>query len=260
MKNILMCEPKYFDVIYDINPWMTDKINKVDKNLAMSQWSALKNAISTVAEVKLIEPDPSNPDLVFTANAGFVDKELVIVSTFSKIERKNEEGIFLDWFLRNNYSISQLSSPYEGEGDHLVDSYGRHWVGYGFRTSIDVKKELDTLLDTDIQMLELIDPRWYHLDTCFCPLPNGEIYWYPGAFSERSKELILNSFKNHVFAHYDDALAFSCNTVAIGNKLFMPLNTYSHSTLANIGYEVYQFELSEFLKSGGAAKCLTLFI
>ena len=57
----------------------------------------------------------------------------------------------------------------------------------------------------------------------------------------------------------EDAGNFACNAVNVGQELFVhkasdPLKT----RLKRIGFAVHEIELSEFLKSGGSAKCLTL--
>lgn len=253
-----MCRPTYFNVLYNINPWMEGQLSKVDKFKAAMQWGNLVEAISKVAIVRLIEPVDRLPDLVFTANAGFIKEKTVILSNFAATERFNEEGLFCSWFENNNYNVIQPKNKYEGAGDHLVDSNDRHWLGTGFRTNKAVANELDNILQTNVNVLELIDPRWYHLDTCFCPLSNGEILWYPEAFSIKSQNLIRTFFDHSIEVNEEDAKSFACNTVCINNDIFIPQNTSTTAALENIGYKVHEFDMSEFLKSGGAVKCLTL--
>lgn len=258
MKKLLMCSPEFFGVSYDINPWMSDNIGKVNHSLAVQQWNALYHQLSKIARVDVLPGIENLPDLVFTANAGFVNNTTAIVSTFLMQQRQPEEKHFKDWFKSKNYITLQLKNSYEGEGDHLVDKWNRHWIGSGFRTSKDAAEELKKILWVNVTYLELIDPRWYHLDTCFCPLPNGELMWYPNAFSPASQMFIKNSFKNFISVTIEDALAFCCNAVAIDNKIFLPKNNSASNKLKELGYDVYEFNLSEFIKAGGAAKCLVL--
>jgi N-dimethylarginine dimethylaminohydrolase len=258
MKKILMCEPRYFDVVYDINPWMTDHIGYVNNSSAMNQWYLLVESISKQSIVKLIESVDKLPDLVFTANAGFIKGNIAVLSTFLKKERQPEEHFFKRWFENNNYSICQPLSSYEGQGDHLVDTYNRHWLGTGFRTDLNAVPELQNFLNVDINALELVDPRWYHLDTAFCPLPNGELLWYPGAFSIKSQNLVNESFTHRIEVTIEDAKLFSCNAMCIDDTIFVPKNTLVSDALRKHHYKVNEFELSEFMKAGGAAKCLIL--
>ena len=255
-----MCHPRHFDVLYDINPWMSNQKNNVNNQKATEQWSRLVNALQNVSDVYFTNSIENLPDLVFTANAGFVSHKMAILSKFSKIERQSEEKYFQKWFENNGYKIVQPKYSYEGEGDHLVDSLGRHWVGFGFRTDIRAVDQLNDFLNTKVFPLELVDPRWYHLDTAFCPLPNGELLWYPSAFSLTSQQLISKSFQCTVEIDIDDALLFSCNCIPLGNNLFLPKNISVSNDLRNLGYTVHEFDLSEFIKAGGAAKCLVLII
>ena len=260
MTKILMCRPVHFEVSYDINPWMTSQIGKVNSSQALAEWSELVDAISRVAVVKLIDDVSGLPDMAFTANAGFVKNNTVVVSKFRNKERTGEEAFFLDWFKKEYYNIVQTLHCYEGEGDHLIDAFNRHWLGSGFRTDPAVAVELDTLLNINIIVLELVDHRWYHLDTCFCPLPNGEIMWYPPAFSEASQEIIRKSFTDRIEVNEADALLFCCNCVCIQNNLYLPKHTEIAKQLTYWGYKVNEFSLTEFIKAGGSAKCLTLIL
>jgi len=259
LEKLVMCWPIYFDVTYDINHWMHDQKGQVDKAKAILQWSALYSALSKEIPVHILMCQENMPDLVFTANAGFIFDNFAILSRFSTKERQPEEDVFRNYFKNSDLDIFQPVSKYEGEGDHLLDHLGRHWMGSGFRTDASAAAEIDKILNTSINVLELVDERWYHLDTCFCPLSNGEIMWYPDAFSESSQHLIRQSFTNSIEVSLDDALLFSCNCICVNNSLFMPKSTTMLiERLKDLKYNVNEFDLSEFLKAGGAAKCLVL--
>lgn len=259
MSKILMLRPNYFDVIYDINPWMTNQRGKVDNTAAFCQWHSLRDSIiHNGGEVVVMNGIENLPDAVFTANAGAVYNNIAVLSRFAKSQREGEELHFRQWFESQGYTVVQPINHYEGEGDHLCDSEGKHWVGTGFRTSKLAVSELEMFLDTHINILEMIDPRWYHLDTCFCPLPNGELLWYPAAFTKRSQKLIRKHFAITIDITEEDALAFACNTLCIDNHVFMPKNNEAHLKVRELGYITHLLEMSEFMRAGGAVKCLTL--
>ena len=253
-----MCRPLHFDVRYDINPWMTDQIGTVDKISAITSWYGLFDALGRVADVIVMDGNKDCPDMVFTANAGFVLGNKFALSKFATPERQPEEQYFQTHFSERGYTVFQPTHAYEGEGDHLVDSFDRHWVGSGFRTTKLVRKSLEGFLEVELTFLKLIDPRWYHLDTCFCPLPHNELMWYPAAFSDKSQKLIRESFVKTYDVSEEDALKFACNCVVVGKDLFMPRYTEVQQSLEQAGYRVHHFDLGEYLKAGGSAKCLTL--
>lgn len=254
----LMCTPEHFDVTYDINHWMSGQVGKVNKTVANDQWNELFQILKSLGQVSLIDGDELFPDMVFTANAGFVYGEKAIVSTFANAERQGESLICSEWFHSQGFTVCALSYPYEGQGDHLIDANGKHWVGHGFRTSSECKDQLERVIDNEVNMLELVDPRWYHLDTAFCPLSGGTVMWFPGAFSKESQTLIDRVYGDQIIVSESDAVKFSCNAVVVGDTVVLPKNEHVSDTLQCFGFTTVELDFSEFIKAGGAAKCLCL--
>ena len=252
----------YYDVDYDINPWMTGNQNKVDKDKAERQWKRLYNALREVADVYLVDPQPGFPDMVFTANAGFYKKKhnVVYMSNFRNEPRKGEEIHFMSWFKDSGYSIYYPEHHFEGEGDLLKGDLEQHWLGYGFRSAKKLHNEFAFDELTNLRRLHLVDARFYHLDTCFAPLKENGVLWYPGAFDLESQEKIrkFTSESYSIEVTEEEALTFACNAVVIGKHVFMPeCDSVAHK-LTKKGYKVQMFDMSEFMKSGGACKCLVM--
>ncbi|HHP7232368.1 MAG TPA: TIGR00300 family protein [Xenococcaceae cyanobacterium] len=261
---ILMCAPEYYDVDYVINPWMEGNVHKSSQERAVEQWNKLNQILKELAIVDLVKPEPGWPDMVFTANAGLVLGDNVVLSRFYHPERQGEEPHFKKWFKDNGFNVYELPKelPFEGAGDALLDREGRWlWAGYGFRSELDSHPYLAKWLDIEVLSLRLIDNRFYHLDTCFCPLSDGYLLYYPGAFDSYSNHLIerrVPAAKRIAIAEAD-AVNFACNSVNVAQTLVM--NKASDSLkqqLADKGFTVIETPLTEFLKAGGAAKCLTL--
>ncbi len=259
----LMCPPDYFDVEYNINPWMTDNLGRVDSERAKSQWHNLFETLSKYAEIELLEPQLHLPDMVFTANAGLVKGNSFIPSRFQYPERQPEEAHFREWFLSNGYYLVDLASPvsFEGEGDALLQpNNDLLWMGYGFRTDPQTRELIKVLFPQCIA-LQLVDPRFYHLDTCFCLLPGGQIMYFPQAFSQESRQTIEAHFaiEDRIEIDAEDGLYFACNTVVVENNLI--LNHASPALihrLESLGYKAILTPVDEFLKAGGGTKCLVL--
>ncbi len=254
----LMCAPNHFSVLYNINHWMGGQVGKVDLVKAITQWTSLREVLQTLGAVTVIDGVAGLPDMVFTANAGMVSRNKAIVSTFANSERAGESPLFAEWFRKLNLVTCMLSYPYEGQGDHLIDASGKHWVGSGFRTSAKCKNQLESVIDNEVTVLELVDPRWYHLDTAFCPLSDGTLMWYPGAFSKSSQQVIDRVFGNQIIVSESDAEKFCCNSVCVGSTVIIPNNDQVSDILRCIGFDPIELDFSEFIKAGGAAKCLCL--
>ncbi|MBD1927065.1 TIGR00300 family protein [Trichocoleus sp. FACHB-90] len=260
----LMCAPDHYDVDYVINPWMEGNIHKSSRDRAVEQWQKLHHVLKDHAIVDLVKPQRGVPDMVFTANAGLVLGDTVVLSRFFHKERQGEEPYFKEWFESQGCTVHELPKdlPFEGAGDALLDREGRWlWAGYGFRSELDSHPYLAKWLDIEVLSLRLMDERFYHLDTCFCPLNGGYLLYYPPAFDSYSNRVIEMRVapEKRIAIAEADAVNFACNAVNIDSVVVM--NKASESLkkrLTDVGFQVIETPLTEFLKAGGAAKCLTL--
>ena len=262
--SFLMCAPKFYDVNYVINPWMSGNVNRSSRQRATDQWNSLHGALQRFADVALVEPQPGSPDMVFTANAGLVHEGVAVLSSFYHPERQGEEPHFRRWFEDSGFAVCDVprATPFEGEGDALFEADGsRLWAGHGLRTREKSHRQLTELWDLEVVSLRLVDPRFYHLDTCFCPLFNGHVMYFPAAFDAESQRKIERHYapEKRICVSEPDALRFACNAVNVGRTILLnQISVELRARLEASGYDVIQVELGEFLKAGGAAKCLVL--
>jgi len=260
----LMCPPELYDVHYVINPWMQGNVHRSCRKQAMAQWEQLHRAVAEVAQVELVEPQAGSPDMVFTANAGLVHRGVVALSSFLHPERQGEEPHFRKWFDDSGFSVCEMprSTPFEGEGDALFAVDGSClWAGHGIRTRQCSHRRLSETLGVEVVSLRLVDPRLYHLDTCFCPLYGGYVMYFAAAFDAASLTRIEAHYpeEKRIRVDEDDALRFACNAVNVGRTIMLnEISDGLRDRLQALGFRVVQVLLSEFLKAGGAAKCLAL--
>jgi len=260
----LMCPPDAYDVSYVINPWMEGNVKKSSPQAAMGQWLELTRILKERAEIELIPPQPGLPDLVFTANAGLVLGNVVILSRFLHPERQGEEPHFKEWFLKHRYKVRELPKdlPFKGAGDALLDREGRWlWAGYGFRSELNSHPYLAKWLDIEVISLRLIDKRFYHLDTCFCPLEDGFLLYYPSAFDAYSNRLIEMRVpeEKRIAVVENDAANFACNALNLDCAIFLnKASAQLKEKLGVAGFDVREVPITEFMKAGGGVKCLTL--
>ena len=259
---ILMCEPKYFGIEYEINPWMSVE-RGIDHGIAVAQWRQLcKTLRSCGTEIVFMEPVDGLPDLVFTANAGTVSNGVFVPSRFKFTERQGEELVFTEWFNKEGFAVAELPSDirFEGAGDML--KCGDRWfVGYGFRSDARVHAEISSILDSGVVALRLVDPYYYHLDTCFCPLSDGSVIWYPPAFDSYSRKVVETFIPERIEATEREAALFACNAVCVGRHVVMSAGCpHLMRDLCDRGFLIHSVNLGEYMKSGGSAKCLTLLL
>ena len=262
MRKLLLCPPDHYGIEYEINPWM-DRTHKALPALAREQWAGLRDKLESLGcEVNLIAPQPKLPDMVFTANAGLVVGKTYIRSNFRFAERRGEETHFEKWFAEQGYEIARLPDGlfFEGEGDALFCG-DILFCGYRFRSDIRSHQTVGEILKCLVISLELVEARYYHLDTCFCPLPGGGAMWYPGAFDEYGQRVIRHRIQDLIEVAPEEAIHFACNAVVIGKQIVLPEDCPKlYRTLEEHGYVSHPLSMTEFLKAGGACKCLTLLL
>jgi N-dimethylarginine dimethylaminohydrolase len=261
----LMCPPHHFGVEYVINPWMQGQIKAADQELATRQWIQFHTLMSNYADVALMHAVSGLPDLVFTANAALVYSQTAVLSSFRCTERQPEARHYAEWLSADGFQVKTLPSGtlFEGAGDALFDRGIKSllWFGYGYRSNAAALPYLQKSIDVEVQELRLCDPRFYHLDTCFCPLEEGYLLYYPAAFDERANAAIESrvSADRRLAVSQDDAVHFACNAVNIGKKVILNYATRDLAAwLVSRGFEVIQTLMSEFIKAGGSTKCLSL--
>jgi N-dimethylarginine dimethylaminohydrolase len=263
MSRLLVCPPDYFRIDYEINPWM-HRSNVVQPESAVKQWHGLMEVLERDVGVIVERMTPVNglPDLVFTANAGIVVGRKAVPSRFRYPERQREEAHFEGWFREHGYEVVTLEADmyFEGAGDLLGFPDGC-FGGYRQRSEIRAFPILSEVFGREILPLELVDGRFYHLDTCFCPLSGGELLYYPAAFDRYGQSAIAARIPSNrrLAVPESEALKFACNAVCVGKHVVLPAGCPATTKWLDLrGYVPHAVPLDEFMKSGGSAKCLTL--
>lgn len=258
-KHFLMCRPEHFEVTYAINPWM-DPTTPVDVALALAQWENLRATYERLGHrVDVIEPVEGLPDMVFAANGGIVLDGRAMAARFTHVERQPEGETYRTWFDEAGFTPAvQATNQNEGEGDFLV--VGRLILaGTGFRTSVTAHREVSDYFDVPVVPLELVDPRFYHLDTALAVLDESTIAYYPDAFSDASNQTLRERFPDAIIATDADADVLGLNAVSDGlNVVLTDAATGMHEQLRDHGFNPIGVELGELLKAGGSVKCCTL--
>jgi arginine dihydrolase len=261
MPTFLMCPPDYFGIEYEINAWM-DRRRPADPGVAMRQWQGLCRLLTEnlEARVELLPSVRGLPDLPFTANAGLVRDRHFIRSNFRFPERQPESPVFEGWFNSHGYRTSTLPAGacFEGEGDALFIGETL-FAGYRMRSDIESHLKIGQILECRVLSLELADPRFYHLDTCFCPLGDRAAFYFPEAFDAYGRKVIETSVPEPIRVDKEDALRFGCNAIVVGKDVVLQTGCAGlNRELRRRGYAVHELDLSEFHKAGGSAKCLVL--
>jgi N-dimethylarginine dimethylaminohydrolase len=257
---LLMCPADHYGIEYEINPWMS-RSRSADKGRANRQWRALYDAIVQLgARVSVLDPVAGLPDMVFTANDGLVFGRTFISARFRPQVRQSEVPYYERWFEREGFAVRRLPDGmfHEGAGDALFAG-ATLFGGYRIRSDVRSHQHIAGMIGCQTLPVELVDPRFYHLDTCFCPVAADLAIWYPAAFDPYGQRVIRERVSDLIEVLTEEAVRFGCNAVVIDRTVIMPAGCRRlRCDLETRNYCVIELELDEFLKAGGSAKCLTL--
>jgi len=259
IKRVLMCKPLYFDALdYVINPWMHP--GTINKKQAMQQWNKLVDTYKEQGiSVEIIKQEMGSPDMVFATDQGIVQGKNVLLSRFWCNERKDETTYYKKWFVENGYKIQYLPDDiyFEGNGDSYMWN-GKLLIGVGYRAN---KKTCDTvskLLQIEVIPLEIVDPKFYHLDVGFFPLNNDTAFYYPPAFSKQSRGVLKKLVPHLIELTDEEANGFCANSIVTDHQVIHQKDNPTFAKkLTALGYSSIEVDCGEFMKSGGGIHCLT---
>ncbi len=258
IRHYVMTRPEFFDVKYAINPWM-DTTTVVDVDRANTQWERLRDTYRTLGHtVDVVEPVAGLPDMVFAANGGLVVNGAAIVARFKHAEREGESAAYAEWLNQRGYTPVNTRHVNEGQGDLLVVG-AIILAGTGFRTDPQAHTEIADITGMPVVTLELVDPRFYHLDTALTVLDDTTVAYYPPAFSDSSRIRLQELFPNAITVGTADAYALGLNAVSDGRYVVHPESATGFAEqLYRAGFDPIGVDLSELFKAGGSVKCCTL--
>ncbi len=260
----LMCPPQWYGVDYVINPWMAGNLHGSSRDLAFTQWKALYNALRAVADVRLLHPEEGSPDMVFLAHGALVHHGVAALASFSHRQRRSETGHLRAWMHDHGFLLwdTPRETAFEGEGDITFNDIGTElWAAHGVRTCRSSHRHVADAWHVPVHSLHLVDPRFYHLDTCFAPLAGGHLLYYPAAFDRASLAVIEAAFpaEKRLAVSERDATRLACSALNVGTHICVgELSDELAAQLQARGFVVERLALGEFLKGGGGAKSLAL--
>ncbi|MGH9279056.1 MAG: dimethylarginine dimethylaminohydrolase family protein [Acidimicrobiales bacterium] len=259
-RRFLMCPPEHFGVLYEINPWMHAEV-AVDPDAARAQWDGLVTVLREAgAEVEVLTPAPGLPDLVFTANAGVVNRDCFVPSRFRHPERQAEVPHYVEWFEGHGYAVRDLPGDmkHEGAGDAVAFD-GLFLSGYRQRSDAAAHLALSRLLAVPVRPVELADPRFYHLDLTVCPLDDRRALVAPDALDTYGRRVVEAVVPEPLTLEPEEMAAFCANSVVVGTTVVMPsCPPRVGRALEAWGFDPVEVPVGEFQKAGGACRCLTL--
>nr|WP_253202294.1 dimethylargininase [Subtercola sp. PAMC28395] len=261
-----MCRPDYFTVTYKINPWMDPAI-PTDTAKALAQWQSLYDTYIALGHtVELIDQIDGLPDMVYSANGGFVIDNIAYGASFTHTERQAEGPAYMTWFADNGFRVAEPENVNEGEGDFMLVG-DTILAGTGFRSASNSHEEVARIYGREVVTLNLVNPNFYHLDTAIAVLNEsaGEapdaatIAYLPSAFDAASRAELERRYPDAILVSEADAAVLGLNSISDGYNVVIASRAVGfEAQLRERGYNPIGVDLSELLLGGGGVKCCTL--
>lgn len=259
-RQLYMCPPDYYQIEYEINPWMhTDQ--PVDSARAAIQWNMLVRTYTHLgADVTFIPARPNLPELTFPGDSIFLVDDTAIISKFRYAQRQPESIAIREWAESQELKIIELPAEarFEGNAEAVI------WndillAGFGPRSNAIAHSFIRQELDVQLVALRLRFP-FYHFDVALCALDQDLIAYCPSAFDNRSIEIIESLAPRKIRVSLSEAMNLACNSFRIGSTVVLSSQRCPRfaADLESMGYTVKALDMSEFAKAGGGVKCLTL--
>lgn len=257
INKVLLCRPTYYRIEYEINPWMNK--GSVDRDRALREWEILVQIFETLnIQANIVEQQENYPDMVFVTDEGIVYKNNILLSNFRYKQRRGEQTHYVPWYKRQNMNLIRFRSQCFFEGGDAAWWRGKLFIGYGFRTDGNAAAHIAHFLDTDVYTVHLVDPFYFHLDTCLFVLNDDVVFYYPQAFDHQSRDFLRRIIPKLEILTKVEAAAFVANSLVTDHHVIIPKQkTHFAERIKSFGYNPIEVSVNEFLKSGGGVHCLT---
>ncbi len=301
---VLMCRPKYFDVPLEDpekNPWM-NTLRLPDHERALIQWTELRDFYTKHGvTAECVEPvDASSHfqrlalehgltqqveglfDQVFAANTAFGIGEKWVIGNLAPWWRKYESAYVAEFLVRERKSVHFLPEHiiFEGQGDLVRIGSREYCYCYGIRNARHARWWLENMFPTITTIpMRLIDPRWYHGDTCLRYLEwCNTILWIPQAFDRKSRKRLVDytqrarinllaAPKRLWFQETKCGINFPMHGLGVNNIETFPWDERVSKFPQKIreyietrGGTVWLHNFDQFGLSGAGHRCVTLFL
>lgn len=261
MDRILLCPPNFYGIEYEINPWMHISNQVITQNAFSAYYQIKEIYLSLGMEIHEIQPENGLPDMVYSANFGQVSGQRFLKANFKYPQRRKEADLAAAYFAEK-FGFATESLPediyFEGQGDLLNDGK-RFFLGWGKRSDQKAKPYIEKFLNTEVIDFELINPYYYHLDTCFAPLTPDLVMINPKSFKPEGIQKVYDSFANVIETNDEDNQVLACNLVHSGKNIVFAKGTSKplREKLQTLGYTIHEVDMTEYIKGGGSIKCVS---
>jgi N-dimethylarginine dimethylaminohydrolase len=253
-----------------------DASKVINKKKAYEQYSNLTKAFHTMVSYTIENPNHDLSDIVFVANGGLCIPRIpntIILPNMKYKHRKGELPYLKEMY--EDLGLKTIPFPaafFEGQAEIKWFHGGSKAIcAYGFRATKKAFAVLQKLLDSlykhhglpppELLVVPLASADYYHLDVAMLEFNDDSCVVHRKAFSEESIKK-MRDFLGPSKVHIIDTEDTLCLNAVVDGK-----NLVTHKFTDNpvkkvlegvTGLRIREVDVSEFEKSGGSVRCMTL--
>lgn len=265
LKKVLLSRPDYL-ALAPINKIACEWLDKgviIDRNKALYEHDQLIEIYkSNGIEVEIIEPIKELTSMVFARDFGFNLKEGFVLGRFKENIRKQESEKYAA-------RLEKMGVPMIARCNEGVMEGGDFWqldektlaLGNLQRSNKEginnIRKQLAPF---GYEILEVeSNPMYLHLDMIFNIVGEKTAVAYWEGLPEHFQDYLTYHSFDIIKIKEEDVFKHFCNLQALGNKRVISLkaNTDVNLQLRKKGFEVFELDSTEILKTGGGPHCMT---
>ena len=258
-RDLLMCRPDFFEIVYQINPYM-DLSKQPDRDLLKAEYAQIvASHIQAGRKVRFMEPVDGLPDMTYTANQALIRGKKAVLANLPA-ERAGELLHVREWLTSNGYEVFDCPYLLSGQGDALPTGTGAVIKGRGWRSDPQSDQFVADKLGYEIIPIQTVGPQWYDNDLVFGILKPGLIAVCFDALDEASRKLIRSrtDFQT-IEVELKEAEKGACNLVSDGKTVTMMDGAPKLAAdLRKQGFTVIELPITQLWLGGGGIRCTTL--
>ncbi len=232
----------------------TQNLGKPDYDLALKQHGLYIEALQkSGVETIILQPDENYPDSCFVEDTAVLAEEFAVITNPGAASRKGETTE-IEKTLKNYYDrIYKIEEPGTLDGGDILRAENNFYIGISKRTNYEGANQLKAILEKHGYNPFFVELKNYlHLKTGIAYLDNNNMV----LAGELKNNSIFNDFKKIIINKEEE---YAANCIKVNDFVFIAKGfPKTKRKISEIGYNIIELDMSEFMKIDGGLSCLSL--
>lgn len=203
-----------------------------------------------------LEPEDAYPDSTFVEDTAVVVGQTAVLTRPGAASRGGEVATVAEPLKQFFSRLESIQAPGTLDGGDVCEAGDHYFIGISERSNVAGVQQLGGFLTALGHTYDLIDIRGVH----------GLLHLKSGLASIGTNRLVLidalagrKEFSNYELVHVPEGEEYAANCIRINDHVLIAKGFPNFGeTLASLGYQTIELNMSEFQKLDGGLSCLSL--